>query len=247
MAYYRVYRCPHCKNFIRRLSGPLLLGAPFKKCEKCGQDYVDTSTEEWVSKSMYAKWSYVSSKPAGITCLVALAIFVICLICKLNSYIAGGLFFLFVFTLNPIFSIFSFIKMKGRILESLERTTDPKYVEALKKADFKICIVKDFELKLILPKGSNIEEFKQKLKLAGVKVQGAAETENMEQCATADVTNNTNEQVHIDNNSDIDTQLIDEPIVEDSVFEEFVAATEIVDEQIQDKTAEDEDELIDID
>lgn len=241
MAYYRVYRCPHCKNFIRRLSGPLLLGSPFQLCKKCGQDYVDTSTEEWVSKSMYAKWSCVSSKPSVISCLVALAILVICLLCKLNSNIVIGLFFLFAFTLNPFFSIFSFIKMKGRILESLERTTNPEYVEALKKADFKICIVKDFELKWILPKGSNIEEFKQKLKLAGVKVQGSAETENMEQCTTGDVANNTDEQAIVDN------QVTEATIVENNAVEELVAVTEVVDEQIQDKTAEDEDELIDID
>ncbi len=241
MAYYRVYRCPHCKNFIRRLSGPLLLGSPFQQCKKCGQDYVDTSTEEWVSKSMYAKWSCVSSKPSVISCLVALAILVICLICKLNSNIAIGLFFLFAFTLNPFFSIFSFIKMKGRILESLERTTNPEYVEALKKADFKICIVKDFELKWILPKGSNIEEFKQKLKLAGVKVQGSAETENMEQCTTGDVADNTDEQAIVDN------QVTEATSVENNAVEELVAVTEVVDEQIQDKTAEDEDELIDID
>lgn len=131
--------------------------------------------------------------------------------------------------------------MKGRILESLERTTNPEYVEALKKADFKICIVKDFELKWILPKGSNIEEFKQKLKLAGVKVQGAAETENMEQCTTGDVANNTDEQAIVDN------QVTEATIVENNAVEELVAVTEVVDEQIQDKTAEDEDELIDID
>lgn len=146
MTYY-TYRCPHCKNIIRRTTGyQRSVGNPVCRCPFCGEFYRDNSTNEWVTMHPISRFIYMAEKPfcgafisfipvAGFSVMGGLEIGM--------ASIIGAICAIVVFI---IWFFVQRIRIKKEINDSLERTKSAKYVSLLKKMGCTIYSIKGVEI-----------------------------------------------------------------------------------------------------
>lgn len=134
---YSTSYCPHCKKPINYQTNPVKkLGSPFNTCPLCGEIYLDSKTEEWITKSPFKRHMYFLQygtwARAFILPLLFFSIF------NLYDAFSMGLW-LFCFI---VYMIIAYFFHKSRAFEdinlSLQRTSDLNYLELLKKAGYTI-------------------------------------------------------------------------------------------------------------
>lgn len=146
---YSTSKCPKCGQIIRRQTNPVHeIGNPFERCRHCGNIYLNSYKEEWITKSPIKRfffflqvyvWARAVLMPV-LLMIIPIAIFDI----DMDSEIVAILW--------PILSIVWLLvgyfvhknANKKEIEASLSRTKDPEYRNLLKKAGYKIYPVENY-------------------------------------------------------------------------------------------------------
>lgn len=138
---YSTSKCPTCGQVLKRQTNPVhKIGSPFRRCPHCGNTYLDSYEEEWITKSPARRifyfiqdgvWARALAIPFLIVALV-LAVF------DLSSDVFFPIWLVFALAWL-IGGYFAHKKLEKKDIEaSLERTKDPEYLELLKKAGYTI-------------------------------------------------------------------------------------------------------------
>ncbi len=138
---YSTSRCPSCGKLIKRQTNPTHeIGSPFERCRCCGNIYLNSYKEEWITKSPLKRFFFFLQ--AGVWARA----FIVPILILIIPMAAFDMSSEAVWAVWPILSIAwliggYFIHKKSEyddILKSLERTKDTEYLNLLKKAGYKI-------------------------------------------------------------------------------------------------------------
>jgi hypothetical protein len=146
---YSTSRCPNCGQIIRKQTNPVhKIGNPFERCRHCGNTYLNSYKEEWITKSPIKRFffflpSYVWARAIVVPALL-FSIFLVTLYDRIDPRII-----IILWLISPIIWLIAGYSMhknanKENIEESLLRTSDPEYLNLLVKAGYRIYPVKNF-------------------------------------------------------------------------------------------------------
>ena len=148
MAVHVTTKCPHCNGIYRyRESNPcFLIKSPFVSCQHCGEIFIDSYREEWITKSPLKRKLFFIGNGTWARALllpffISVCIFGIFFVGMLGIEEAAYLIPLG-FIGTPIWLVWEASRAKKifekDIEESIARTKDPEYVKILKQAGYKI-------------------------------------------------------------------------------------------------------------
>lgn len=147
MATYHTIKCPHCKSVVEYSIGkPQHIGSPFRICQQCGKEYIDTNYKE---AALLSKKDFVLSV-SWIGILLYGGVSLITMIASITLIFNYGFDFMFLLALlfgivlayRPIKQLITLIgyvsfkdeKFQRELEASKKRLSDPKYVIALWQA-----------------------------------------------------------------------------------------------------------------
>lgn len=125
--------CPYCENVIGGGHGTPLkhLGSPLKLCPHCKNNYIDEDVIEWSISPMDRKVGYFFANNRIWLCLVPSMYLGI----ATKSFLAFVICFVSIFLLCCLYVTF---QIKFEKDDSKKRTSNPQYVEVLKKYGYPI-------------------------------------------------------------------------------------------------------------
>lgn len=147
MATYHTIKCPHCRSVVEYSIGkPQHIGSPFRICQQCGKEYIDTNYKE---AALLSKKDFVLSV-SWIGIILYGGVSLITIIASITLIFNYGFDFMFLLALlfgialayRPIEQLVTLIKyiafkdekFQKELEASKKRISDPKYVIALWKA-----------------------------------------------------------------------------------------------------------------
>ena len=145
---YSTSRCPKCGKVIKRQTNPTHeIGNPFERCRWCGNIYLNSYKEEWITKSPIKRFFFFIQSGVWARALLLPILVIIIPMGTLN--ISPRLTIPIWMFLAGIWLVAGYIIHKNaseeNIKESIDRTNDPEYIELLKKAGYKIYPIKDYK------------------------------------------------------------------------------------------------------
>lgn len=187
---YSTSKCPKCGEIIRQQTNPVKeIGNPFERCRHCGNIYLNSYKEEWITKSPIKRFffflqGYVWARAILIPFLlmaIPIAIFDMDVeVMKILSPIFSAIWLIVGYFVHKNAS-------KEDIEASLRRTNDLKYVNLLKKAGYKIYpIENDLSLNITQHSYADNTYYNPEKKLDsnsdyGIRVQCSSEEVNLKQ------------------------------------------------------------------
>ena len=144
---YHTLKCPHCKKIVNRATGsPSYIGNPFRKCPWCGGIYVDSFTQEWVTKSPNERIMFLIDKPLAGGFISIFPIAGLLTMAEVNIIASLIIAAICAVTICIVWTFVRKSSIQEMIDQSLERTKSEKYVKLLKKKGFKIYYIDGVEI-----------------------------------------------------------------------------------------------------
>ena len=139
---YSTSHCPKCGQVIKRQTNPVHeIGSPFERCRYCGNIYLNSYKEEWITKSPIKRFFFFLQDYVW-----ARAFLIPALLMAIPMALGVDFDVNILRILWPIGSVVWLIAgyfihknaSQSDIDASISRTRDPSYVELLVKAGYKI-------------------------------------------------------------------------------------------------------------